>query len=233
MKDARIKCIFYIYFMIEQKLREKFSLSQRADRPNEFRKVVCLFFNMIYMSASLLEYKIVLSKISLSIIPLIILIGCENANLIEDQIDKIDFKIVIFDENQKEGNAFEAGTDVRVALRIINSSGEDIQWDYDYSCLLLNTDDFLHVFKISGDNATAGAYTPIGTPYEPPVYCYAINLPPQNIVPGESVLMNIPWSTNPDNQLLSAGKYYTAASFQLTFNNQTRTWNLRTDFEVR
>lgn len=158
--------------------------------------------------------------------------GCQNdTGTIDDQIDKIDFKIVILGEDQNESTVFAAGTDINVALKLINSSGKEFEWKYDYTCQLFQTENFLLVYK-RNEGETNDDYIPIGAPYQSPINCQTINLPPQNVPPGETILIKLPWSTNPDNQPLSTGKYYIISNFALKINDQSRNWDLRTDFEM-
>lgn len=160
------------------------------------------------------------------------LLGCENSDLAQ-QIDKIDFQIAILGEDQHEANVFGSDEDIRLALRLINNSEDAIEWHHDYICQMYQTQFFLSVFKLNESDETSESYLPIGTPYQSPVNCYTINFPHILIQPGESILLNLPWSNNPKNQPLSAGKYYTIANFGLNIGGKTKNWELRNDFEIR
>jgi hypothetical protein len=158
--------------------------------------------------------------------------GCENdADTLADQVQQLGFEILVLGEDQQPGTVFAPGTDIHIALKLINNSGKPFQWKYEYDCHLFQTEDFLLVYRRS-EGETHGDYFPIGTPYQPPIYCLMINLPPYDLPPGETMLVNLPWSTNPDNHPLSTGKYYVVARVELNINGHLNTWDLRTDFEM-
>jgi hypothetical protein len=127
---------------------------------------------------------------------------------------------------------FEPGTDIKVALRVINNSDQQLEWHYDYTGHLFQTVDFLLVYRQSQENETSANYLPVGTPYVSPVNCLAINYPPQSIPPGETFIINLLWSSNPENKPLLTGKYYTASNFELKIHGQIGEWDLKTDFEI-
>jgi hypothetical protein len=162
------------------------------------------------------------------------LFGCNDSdNVIDSQIDKLDFQIVFLDENKNENVVFAEDFDVRIAVKIINNSQTETEWRYDYTCMMLQTQDFLVVYKKNETNETSADYSQVGRPYETPLNCYTFNLPPQGILPGQSILINLPWSTNPSNKSLASGKYYSTAKFSLEINNNTKNWDLRNDFEIK
>ncbi len=162
------------------------------------------------------------------------LFGCsDNDDVAKNQIDKLDFQIVFLNENQNESVVFAEGFDVGIAVKIINNSQTEIQWRYDYTCMMFQTEDFLVVYKKIKSNGLNANYSQVGRPYETNVECYTFNLPPQAILPGKSILINLPWSTNPANKPLASGKYYSTAKFSVEIDNNTKDWDLRNDFEIK
>jgi hypothetical protein len=161
------------------------------------------------------------------------LYGCDEDDATHKQIDKLDFQIVFLDENQNADVVFADSFDVRIGLKIENNSAAEIQWRYDYTCGLFQNEDFLIVYKKNESIKAGSSNLPLGKPYESPVNCYTINLPPQSIFPGENILINLPWSTNPINKPLGPGMYYSSARFSLEIENNRKIWDLRNDFEIK
>ncbi len=184
------------------------------------------------MTTRLMSYKKA-EKISVLTVFLfsLFLLSCSNDSLNEDQINEIDFSLILLDENQTEARVFEKGTDVTFAVKLVNNSEKDIEWYYSDGCGLFNSEEFLRVYM--KNHETNSAYVPIGRPYQWPTYCYAINLPPQIITTKETRVVGAAWSHNPDNQPLGTGDYYVNADFSVTIEGKTRSWNLRTEFEMK
>ncbi|MCC5928562.1 MAG: hypothetical protein JJU28_04880 [Cyclobacteriaceae bacterium] len=147
-------------------------------------------------------------------------------------ISKIDFEILTM-HNDIEKVIFESGTDIVFALKIYNNSGSDFEWHNDYSCMVLNQENFLLIkMKIitEDDNIIVN---PVGLPYKPTINCPTINLPSKVIAPGESViLIGVPWSNNPENAYLLPGTYFTEFTIVLPINEKSESWDLRADFIV-
>jgi len=143
-----------------------------------------------------------------------------------------EFGIVIFDEAGTEGTSFRKGTDIKIGLKLITDGGGALQWREDDECRLFSNKDFLLVFQ-SNENLEdpPTLYFPLGTPYENPMYCATIKLPTNWITRG-TVIAAIPWSTNPDNKPLVAGRYYATAAFDLIIDGEVKRWDLRHDFEI-
>jgi hypothetical protein len=161
-----------------------------------------------------------------------IILGCaDDGNATDGQIRDIAFEIVILDEHQQEGTVFEPGTDVNIALKFINRSGKEFEWKYEYECQLVQTKNFLLVYG-RNEGEIKDDYMLVGSPYQWPIYCLMLNVPSRNLPPGETMLIKAPWSRNPDNHPLAAGKYYVVANFALNVDRQSMTWNLKTDFEM-
>ncbi len=69
----------------------------------------------------------------------VIFSGCEKNNVeASAKFNEIDFELVILNEQDIEAASFEHGTDIKLALKLINNSNQDLEWNYDYSCQLLN-----------------------------------------------------------------------------------------------
>ncbi len=164
-----------------------------------------------------------------------ILFAClEDNNFFKppDPVETVDFGIVIFDEGGTEGTSFRKGTDVKIGLKLITDGGKDLQWRKDDECRLFSRQDFLLVFQSfeSLDKPPTQYYT-LGTPYQIPKYCATQNLPTTYINRG-TVIFAFPWSGNPDNESMVAGRYYATASFDLVIEGDVKRWDLRKDFEI-
>jgi hypothetical protein len=163
--------------------------------------------------------------------------GCEKEDV--SQLDQIDFKIVTMDENNAETNVFEVGDDMILAFIAINNSGKDLELklksDFLPCKVFQNEKDFLFVNKQSDNYSINSSFVPVGKPLFNPVNCLAIKLPyyAQTFKNGETILESAFWNSNPDNKELEAGKYFTAFSLTLGIEGQSKTWHLRTDFEIK
>jgi hypothetical protein len=162
---------------------------------------------------------------------LILIAGCEH-DVDRPQIDEIEFALIVLDEAESEAVSFDAGTDIRIGLKLLNNSNKDLEWAYEYMCILLNSENFLLVSRRDVAGETDSGYVPIGTPYLAPVNCLAINYPSQRLPPGESIIIEVPWSNNTDNKPLPAGSYYVRSNFGLEINDHARSWLLSVDFEI-
>lgn len=145
--------------------------------------------------------------------------------------EKVGFDLLVLDQSGTDGSAFTEGTDIRIALIFINESLRTIKWDKDDECRVINSKDFLLVYQLDETNVNTGSYFPVGTPYQSPVYCTAIDSPPIYIS-GSSKVMELSWSSNPDNKPLGPGRYYTIARFNLEVDGEQKTYDLRRDFDI-
>ncbi|MDP3641753.1 MAG: hypothetical protein Q8S54_01040 [Bacteroidota bacterium] len=164
--------------------------------------------------------------------------GCEKQDV--SQLDQIDFKIVAMDKNKTETSAFEVGEDVALSFKAINNSGKALELklksDYLACKVYQNEKDFLFVNKKSDNYNFDSSFVPVGKPLLNPINCETINLPyyAQNFPKGETILESTFWSSNPDNKKLEPGKYFTVFTFTLLdIEGHSKTWNLRTDFEIK
>jgi hypothetical protein len=148
-------------------------------------------------------------------------------------VKTLDFGIVIFDEAGMEGTSFRKGTDIKIGLKLIIDGGKSFQWRKDEECRLFSNRDFLLVFQSNESlEKPPTLYFPLGTPYPNiPTYCAATKLPATYINAG-TVIVAFPWSTNPDNEPLVAGRYYATATFELIIDGKVKRWDLRNDFEI-
>lgn len=163
--------------------------------------------------------------------------GCEKEDI--SQLDLIDFRIVTMEENNIQTDVFEAGKDVVLAFNAINSSGKILELklksDYLACKVFQNEKDFLFVNKKSDNYDVDSSFVPIGKPRLNAINCQTIHLPyyTQIFPQGETVLDSATWSSNPDNTELAPGKYFTAFVLTLDVDGNSKTWNLRTDFEIK
>ena len=163
--------------------------------------------------------------------------GCEKEDA--SQLDQIDFKIVAMDKNKTETSVFESGEDIALSFKAINNSGKALELKLKSNYLACkefqNDKDFLFVNKKSDNYNVNSSFFPIGKPYLNTINCETINLPyyAQIFPRGETILDSTFWSSNPDNKKLALGKYFTAFTLTLDVEGQSKTWNLRADFEVK
>lgn len=163
----------------------------------------------------------------------ILSVSCED-NLYKppEPVPTPDFGIVIFDEAGTEGTSFRKGTDIKIGLKLITDGGSGLQWRKDDECRLFSNKDFLLVFQSNESlDKPPALYFPLGTPYQIPMYCMTLNLP-STYINGGTVILAFPWSSNPDNEPLVAGRYYTTAAFELIIDGEVKRWDLRADFEI-
>jgi hypothetical protein len=148
-------------------------------------------------------------------------------------VKTLDFGIVIFDEAGTEGTSFRKGTDIMIGLKLTIDGGKSFQWRKDDECRLFSNKDFLLVYQSHESlEKPPTQYFPLGTPYQKiPTYCAATKLPATYINAG-TVILVLPWSSNPDNEPLVAGRYYTTATFDLSIEGKVERWELRNDFEI-
>jgi hypothetical protein len=171
---------------------------------------------------------------SLTIIPaLILFVGCEQVNYRPpDPPEELDFGIVLFDQSGTEGTSFRKGTDVQIGLKLTKDGGKFIQWNKYDECRLYSRQDFLPVFQSNEPlDKPPTLYFPLGTPYQIPEFC-ASGKQTSNYIPAGTIILVFPWSSNPVNEPLVAGRYYTTATFDLVVDGKVKSWDLRTDFEI-
>jgi hypothetical protein len=153
----------------------------------------------------------------------------DNHDSSTDAFEQVEFKTLALQAGQGNGASFSAGTDINLALQITNKTGKELDWQSDYSCQLLQQEGFFRLYRKNDDNETSDAYSFIGSPYLQPINCPAINLPATKIPVGASILINIPWRNNPDNNALLPGLYYLQSNFEF----KSTPWQLRFDFEIK
>ena len=183
--------------------------------------------------------KTTIFKISTFIL-LFAIMGTEYEKEGVSQLNQIDFKIVATDKNKTETNNFEVGEDIALSFKAINNSGKVLELklksDYLTCKLFQNEKDFLFVNKKSDNYNVDSSFVPIGKPYLNPINCEAINLVyyVQSFQKDETSLERAFWSSSPDNKKLEPGKYFTVFTFTLLdIEGNSKTWNLRDDFEVK
>jgi hypothetical protein len=167
------------------------------------------------------------------IVAAILISNCSNEQDI-NTINTLDARLVAFDEAGVESTLFEANTNIRFALNLINDSNKQIEAGsyYDY-CAIYSVEEFLLVYKwIKNDNGE-DVWAPIGKAYVPPIACPTINIPVVIAAHGEATVCGMEWDTNPNNLPIGPGKYYTALTYTLELGDQSKQLNLRLDFEVQ
>jgi hypothetical protein len=174
------------------------------------------------------NYRFGTTPFAFLLILLLSISACRDNDSNKDMLDHIEFKALVLGTDERARLSFPSGKDVHMSLELINNSGEEIAWQYDYCCELVQQEGFFRLYKKNDMNETVATYSFLGSPYQRPINCLALNIPARKIPVGKSIVINIPWSNNPDNKTLSPGEYYLASDF--TFNSKA--WQLRFDFEI-
>ena len=183
--------------------------------------------------------KTTLLKISFTFLLLSLMgAGCKKENI--SQLDQIDFKIATMDDYKVEKSVFELGEDIVLAFEAINNSEKDLELKLKsnyLSCKVFqNENDFLFVNKKSDNYNVDLSFVPIGKPFLNPINCETINLPyyTQIFPIGKTILESTFWNSNPENKELKPSKYFTVFTFTLLdIEGNSKTWNLRADFEIK
>jgi hypothetical protein len=157
--------------------------------------------------------------------------GCQDND--DFALNQIDIEIVTM-QSGVELSVFDKGTDVILALKMTNNSDKNFEWYYDYECALSTQQDFLLVKKKITTEDPDLTSIPVGTPYQFPLNCPAINLPPRFVIPpgSEKIVVAYPWSSNPENTELLSGEYFSEFTITIIADGQQKSWNLRTDFII-
>lgn len=148
-------------------------------------------------------------------------------------IDQLGARLVAYDENGIERTIFKANTNITFGLSLVNKSDHDIEAGsyYDY-CNVYQKEDFLLIYKLMTQDNGEEKWIAYGKPYQEPVACPTFSVAITVPASSEAKLHGGAWNSNPDNQPLTAGKYYTAFSFTLELDGQSRTHDLKLEFEV-
>lgn len=162
-----------------------------------------------------------------------VLVGLLGCNEDDFSLDQIDVEVLTL-EHEIEKNTFVAGTDVVLALKITNRSSKTFEWYYDYECELSKQQDFMLVKKEIQTEDPNITSMPVGVPYQFPLNCPTVNLPPRAVVlPGEeTIVMPYAWSSNPNNTTLQTGKYFSEFTITIEIEGHRKSWNLKTDFTI-
>lgn len=160
-----------------------------------------------------------------------------NTNCDENQqirtVDSLGARLAAYTEDGAEKTMVPANSNILFVLSFINKSDVDIKAAtyYDY-CSLFNIKDFLLIYKLVRLANGEARWMAYGKPYELPVYCPTIAIPV--IVPahGETKVHGSSWNRVPNNPPFTPGKYYTAFSFDLELDGQSRRHDLNLEFEV-
>jgi len=148
-------------------------------------------------------------------------------------IDSLGARLVAYDEGGTERTKFEANTNISFALSFTNKSDQDIDAGSHFQfCDVYQEEEFLLIYKWVREDNGEENWMPYGKPYQEPVACPTINVP--LIIPArsEAKVHGGTWNNVPDNLPFTAGKYYTAFSFDLELDGQSRKHDLKLEFEV-
>lgn len=158
--------------------------------------------------------------------------NCSDSQEVQP-IDKLGARLVAYDEHGTERTVFEANTNITLGLSLINKSNEDIEagTSYDF-CDVYQKEEFLLIYKLISNDNGGEKWIPYGKPYQQPAPCPTIGAPIFVPAKGELKLHGGTWNNNPDNPPFTAGKYYTAFSFTLELDGQSRKHDLKLEFEV-
>lgn len=148
-------------------------------------------------------------------------------------IDSLGARLVAYDEVGTERTKFEANTNITFILSFNNKSDHAIEaGSYFEFCDVYQKEDFLLIYKLVRDDNGEENWMPYGKPYQQPAPCPTVGV--MVIVParGETKVHGATWNNVPDNLPFTAGKYYTAFSFDLELDDQSRKHDLKLEFEV-
>ena len=148
----------------------------------------------------------------------------------KDDSNDIQFILKTRDIEGNYRSTFKSGENIIFEFMILNSSLNDFIWPND-ECRLLNTEEFLLIYKIDQNHKLA-----IGKPHITPVYCNLVNLPDKTLPPGEHVIVEMSWKNTSDdplyakNELLEVGEYWTG--FQFTLSNNSFSFTTEVSFSI-
>jgi hypothetical protein len=148
-------------------------------------------------------------------------------------IDSLGVRLVAYDEGGSERTKFETNTNITFTLSFTNNSDQDIEaGTYFQFCDVYQEEEFLLIYKWVREGNGEERWMPFGKPYQEPIACPTNNLP--LIVParGEIKIQGGKWNNVPDNEPFTPGKYYTAFSYDLKLDGQSRKHDLKLEFEV-
>lgn len=148
-------------------------------------------------------------------------------------IDSLGARLVAYDEDGAEKTKFAANTDIAFVLCLNNKSDYPIEaGSYFDFCDVYQKEDFLLIYKMVQEDTGEEHWIPYGKPYQQPAPCPTIAT--MVIVPahGETKVQGRAWNSVPDNPPFTTGMYYTAFSFTLELDGQSRRHELKLEFEV-
>jgi hypothetical protein len=148
--------------------------------------------------------------------------------------DKLETRLVAYDEMNVERTSFSPGEDITLSLVLVNTSSQNVEAGtyFDY-CSIYEQDEFLLLYRLTVSDTGVESWEPVGKPYAPPVYCATVALPVVVVANGEQIVCGFRWSNNPGNPPLGPGRYYTSLSHVEEIAGQVLDMDLRLDFEIQ
>lgn len=170
------------------------------------------------------------------LIVMVIMFGAscdDDQDEIQKELDNLEFRLAVLDENGEEKSSFEAGSDIRLVLMLNNKSGQDFLWKVSDGCHLRQQEDFFLVYRISRlEEGGTSQPVIVGRPDDHPVNCQLINLTLRSIAPGEQSIVSTIWLGNPDNSPLPSGQYFSELSCILSIDGHDKRLELGTEFTI-
>jgi hypothetical protein len=157
--------------------------------------------------------------------------NCDDGQQVRP-IDSLGARLVAYDEDGTERTTFEANTNIAFILSFNNNSDHAIEaGSYFEFCDVYEKADFLLIYKWVREDNGQEKWRPYGKPYQS-IYCPTAGA--MVIVPafGETKVHGGIWNNVRNNPPLTAGKYYTAFSFNLELDGESRQHDLKLEFEV-
>jgi hypothetical protein len=147
----------------------------------------------------------------------------------------IEFRLVTLDEEGEERTVFAEGADVRLVLKAVNHSEDEVLLDGmagSERCRFYANDQFMFVYKQVAQTLNERQLEPIGRFYTPPINCPDINLPLRVPPKEERIISGHFWSEN-DNQSLDKGTYYSAFVDEVKVNGNDVAISIEIEFTIK
>ena len=136
--------------------------------------------------------------------------SCSKSDL--SPLEQLTFKLVVLDENGEKRNVLEDGKNFSIGFEVTNHSDDSVLVSNEYQSKLYRQFykqlDFLAIYRKEGAEAVF-----IGKPYDSSVDLeFPAIIFPGNFIKvgpsGRQYVFLIPWTTNPTNQAIPVGNYY-------------------------
>jgi len=113
----------------------------------------------------------------------------------------LSFEVVVLDVHGDPATILPAGSDPTLAFEVSNTSDNDIPW-HAY-CDITRHEHLFDTYRVTGDDAGNSSEFFVGSPNRRGT----CETSPVLITPGTDYYLQMPWSSNPDNEPLSSGQY--------------------------